>query len=152
MKEKGNTETSTQKTQPSCPKVRFVAKPSDISSLHLRPIIFAWLTFGFDSTPHTVSTAKPTQDASRNQLWANILFSFLLSFMVLVNILSEAVRCTTEGLKETAVWRELIWYSLRANVSGLAYIHNYTHTSTQRKIPFNSLTCGLIFILFITYC
>ncbi len=45
MKEKGNTETSTQKTQPSCPKVRFVTKPSDSRSLHLRPVIFARFDF-----------------------------------------------------------------------------------------------------------
>lgn len=43
-----------------------------------------------------------------NQLWANIWFFFSPSFMVLVNILSEAACCMTEGLKETAVCRELI--------------------------------------------
>lgn len=47
------------------PKVRLVAKPSGSRSLHFRSVILVLLLFGFDSTPHTVSAAKPTQDTSR---------------------------------------------------------------------------------------
>lgn len=97
-----------EKTPLSCPKVRLPAKPSDGPSFHLRPAIRVLLLSGCDSTPTQYLLQNQHRTREENQLWANIWFFFSPLFTVLVNILSEAVCCTTDGLKETAVCRELI--------------------------------------------
>ncbi len=52
--------TSTQKTQPSCPTVRLVAKPSVSRSLHLRPVIFALLLLDWLNAPHSICSKTNT--------------------------------------------------------------------------------------------